>query len=372
MSTGYIWHELYGWYDTGTGGQAPADPNAGLQPLTHHFAHPDTKRRIHELVAVSGMINALERLQPRKATEQELLRVHTSDHVERIKYESTLAKGGDTGDGVSPFGKGGFDIAALSAGGAITLVEAVVTGTVSNGYAIINPPGHHARSETGMGFCAFNNVAVAVKHAREVLGVEKAAVVDWDVHHGNGTQSIFWTDPSVLTISIHQDRCYPTDSGFVTERGEGDGEGFALNIPLPPGTGHEGYLYAFETIVIPALRDFKPDLIVVASGFDAGMHDPLARQMATTATFRLMTRSILALADELCGGRVAMMQEGGYSPQYVPFCGAAVIAELAGVEPLVDPYLPGQVGARGFDLEPHQKAEIDEIARLTQPVSHSA
>lgn len=361
MSTGYIWNELYGWWDMGSGGLAPADPRKGLQPLAH-WAHPDTKRRLHELVAVSGIMDGLTRIQSRKATEEELLRVHRAEHVDRIRRESDTPKGGDAGDGNSPFGAGGYDIARLSAGGAIALVEAVVTGEVNNGYAVINPPGHHARSDKGMGFCVFNNVAVAVRHAQAALGVERVAVVDWDVHHGNGTQEIFWEDPSVLTVSIHQELCFPTDSGYVEERGKSAGEGYAVNVPLAPGAGHESYLYAMDRIILPALRRFEPELIVVASGFDASVHDPLARQMATSSTFATLTRRVLAVADELCLGRVAMMQEGGYSPHYVPFCGAAVISELAGLEPVPDPYLAVTAGSRGFALEPHQREEIDAMA----------
>lgn len=145
MTTGYIWHELYGWSDTGSGGLFPADPGAGLQPISHHVAHPDTKRRIHELIVVSGLIDDLERLKPRHATEDDLLRVHTREHIDRIKYESALPKGGDAGDGTSPFGEGGYTIATLAAGGVIEMVEAVVTGTVDNGYALVHPCGHHAR-----------------------------------------------------------------------------------------------------------------------------------------------------------------------------------------------------------------------------------
>ncbi|WP_454129437.1 class II histone deacetylase [Microbacterium aurum] len=365
MNTGYVWHELYGWWDMGSGGLAPADPRMGLQPLAH-WAHPDTKRRLHELVAVSGIIESLTRISPRKATEEELLRVHLPEHVHRIQRESDAPKGGDAGDGNSPFGAGGYEIARLSAGGAIALVEAVVQGKVDNGYAVINPPGHHARSDHGMGFCVFNNVAVATRHVQRELGVGRVAVVDWDVHHGNGTQQIFWEDPSVLTISIHQERCFPTDSGFVEESGAGRGEGFALNVPLAPGSGHGAYLYAMSQVIVPALRAFKPELIIVASGLDAGIHDPLARQLATSETFAAMTRQILDVAGDVCGGKVAILQEGGYSPHYVPFCGAAIIAELAGIEPLFDPYLAVTAGSRGFDLEPHQRREIDQIVDETR------
>ncbi|WP_432514877.1 class II histone deacetylase [Kineococcus sp. SYSU DK001] len=368
MSTGYLWHELYGWADTGSGSLFPADPGVGLQPIAHHVAHPDTKRRMHELVVVSGLIDHLQRLQPRHAGEEELLRVHTPEHVRRIRSESRLPKGGDAGDGISPFGRGGYEIATLAAGGAIEVVDAVVQGRVENGYALVHPCGHHAPADTGMGFCVFNNAAVAVKRAREVLGVPKVAVVDWDVHHGNGTQSIFWDDPSVLTVSIHQDRCFPPNSGFGHERGGGAGHGYNLNLPLPPGTGDGGYLYAVENVVVPALRAFAPDLIVVASGMDPNAMDPLARQLVTSRGFRGMTQAVLDVAQEVCGGKVAMVQEGGYSPHYVPFCGYACIETLAGVRLLDDPLFPVVGGMHGHDLEPHQKAVCDEIAELVADI----
>ena len=360
MTTGYVWHEAFGWYDTGTGPDLPSDPAAGLQP-GQHFAHPDTKRRVHELIAVSGLLDSLVRIGSRLATDEELLRVHTRRHLDSMIAQSAQPKGGDTGDGISPFGKGGIDIARRSAGGAIALVDAVVTGKVDNGYALINPAGHHARPDQGMGFCMFNNVAVAARYAQDRLGVGRIAIVDWDVHHGNGTQEVFWDDPSVLTVSIHQDRCYPTDSGFVTERGAGAGEGTALNVPLVPGSGHEAYLYAFDEIVAPALREYRPELIIVASGFDASSLDPLARTMAEAATFAALTRRVLDIAQEVAGGRVALCQEGGYSPVYAPFCGAAVIAELAGLPPLDDPFTVITEG-RGRELEAYQKEWIDSVA----------
>ncbi|UJH70199.1 hypothetical protein L0A91_13630 [Ornithinimicrobium sp. INDO-MA30-4] len=154
MTTGYLWDEIFGWHDTGSGSMFPADPLAGLQPIAHHVAHPDTKRRMHELVCVSGLIDHLTRVSPRNATDEEILRVHTVDYVERIKRESELPKGGDAGDGISPFGKGAFEIAARGAGSAIAMTEAVVNGDVDNGYALVNPAGHHAIAETGMGFAS--------------------------------------------------------------------------------------------------------------------------------------------------------------------------------------------------------------------------
>lgn len=361
MTTGYVYHELFGWHDTGTAaGLFGSDPAIGVQPFVH-FENAETKRRLHELVVVSGLIDRLVRIAPRRAGEDDILRVHTSEHLERIRAESALPKGGDAGDGLSPFGRGGYDIALLAAGGCLEAVDAVLDGRVDNAYALVRPPGHHAVASTGMGFCIFNNVAIAAAHAREVRGVGRVAVVDWDVHHGNGTQSIFVEDPDVLTISIHQDNVFPPNSGAVSERGTGAGQGAAVNVPLPPGTGHSGYLHAMDEVVLPALHAFRPDLVLVACGFDASAMDPLSRQMATSATYRDLTQRLMTAADELCDGRIAMTHEGGYSPQYVPFCGLAVLETLSGTEPFGDPFLPIVGGFAGHDLQPAQADVVAEV-----------
>ncbi|MFB7336311.1 class II histone deacetylase [Streptomyces adustus] len=369
MTTGYLYHELFGWHDTGTNaGLAPSDPAAGLQPFVH-FENAETKRRLHELIVVSGLIDKLERIRPVSATEEQILRVHTPEYLERIKAESALPKGGDAGDGLSPFGRGGYEIAALAAGGVITAVEAVLNGTVDNAYALVRPPGHHAVASSGMGFCIFGNLAIAAKHAREALGVGRIAILDWDVHHGNGTQSVFYDDPDVLTVSLHQDNVFPPNSGAALERGEGEGSGYALNVPLPPGTGDQGYLYAMDSVVVPALRRFRPEIILVASGFDASAMDPLSRQMVTSTGYREMTRRLMDVAEEVCGGRIAVSHEGGYSPVYVPFCGLAVMETLSGQPAFGDPVLPIVSGFAGHDLQAHQKQVIDEVAGFVADIA---
>ncbi|MBF6172133.1 class II histone deacetylase [Nocardia blacklockiae] len=372
MTTGYVWNTVYGWADTGSGSLFPADATAGLQPIGHHLAHPDTKRRFHELVAVSGVLDRLRSIRAVPATEADILRVHTAAHLERIKAESLQPKGGDAGDGCSAFGRGGYEIAALSAGGAIELVKQVVDRTVDNGYALVNPPGHHATRATGMGFCLFNNISIAAAYAKEVLGVRRIAIVDWDVHHGNGTQDIWYDDPSVLTVSIHQHLCFPPNSGFRQEHGTGDGHGYALNVPLPPGSGDAAHLHAVDRIVAPALHAFRPELILVASGFDASILDPLARQMVTSAGFRQLTGKLLDLAARLCDGRIAFVQEGGYSPHYVPFCGLAVLRELLGEEYVDDPYTP-IVSTQGGDvLLDHEAAAVEAAVPLLAVLERDA
>lgn len=367
MATGYLYHELFGWLDRGTrAGLFPSDPRRGVQPFWHYDLS-DTRRRMHELVVVSGLIDELVRIRPRPATEEELRRVHDPGYIARIQAESE--EGGDAGDGISPFGAGTYDIAALAAGGVIEAVEAVWDNRVRNAYALVRPPGHHALPDTGMGFCVFNNVAIAVRHAQRALGAKRVAVVDWDVHHGNGTQAVFAADPDVLTISIHQDNVFPVDSGRMEDRGTGAGNGYALNLPLPPGTGDGGYRYAMETVVVPAIQRFRPDLAIVACGFDAGAMDQLGRQMVTSDGFRALTTMMVEVADGVGGGRLVLSHEGGYNPAFVPFCGLAVLEALCGKKTVSDPFLPLVSAMAGQDLQPQQRKVIDEAADLLAAIA---
>jgi acetoin utilization deacetylase AcuC-like enzyme len=308
-----------------------------VQPF-QNFESPESKVRFHSLVEVSGLLSKLHRIEPRIASDEDILRVHTQEHLSYLSAQSELRMG-DAGDGWSPFGHKGLDVARLAAGGTIAATEAVVGGHVRNAYALVRPPGHHAVRDTGMGYCLLANIAIAIEWARAHAGVGRVVVVDYDVHHGNGTQSVFYSDPDVLTISVHQDRLFPKDSGFVGETGDGKGKGSALNIPLPSGSGNGAYQAVFDQVVLPAIRAFKPDLIMVASGFDAAGFDPLGRMNVTASGFRAMTAQLVAVADELCEGRLVMSHEGGYSPVYVPYCGLAVLEALSGEETGVpDPF----------------------------------
>lgn len=358
---GYVWNTLYSWVDTGTGGLLSANLSARIQPSYQHLSHPDTKRRFNELVHTSGQIDYLTPVKAKAATDEDILRVHTLEILNKVKQISDLATGGVADDGVTNIGNGGIEIAYLSAGGAIELTKKVVNGELSTGYALINPPGHHATRGETMGFCYFNNTSVAAAYAKEVLGLKRIAIVDWDVHHGNGTQDIWYKDSSVLTISIHQDCCFPSNSGFIDERGESDGFGYNLNIPLPPGSGNAAYQYAFETVVIPALKQYQPELIIVGSGFDASILDPLSRMMVLADGFKAITQQVLNCANEICEGKIVFVQEGGYSPHYVPFCGLAVIQTLTGVETVADPFKEF-VGSMGGDkLLDHEKQVVDQL-----------
>lgn len=365
MATGFVFHELYLWHNTGNWAQV-FPPGLTVQP-GEHAENPDTKRRFRNLLEVSGLLDDLVPIKARAATEDEIARFHTRDYIARIKAMSD-AGGGDTG-ALTPFGKGSYEIALLSAGGAMALLDAVVSRRVRNGYALVRPPGHHAEANQGMGFCLFGNVAVAIMHGRAAHGLGRVATVDWDVHHGNGTQSAFYADPQTLTISIHQDNLFPAASGGLAETGTGAGKGYNLNIPLPPGCGDGAYIAAFERVVIPALRRFRPEMIIVPSGFDGSGVDPLGRMMVTSEGYRAMTRMLMGAADELCGGRLMMSHEGGYSQMYVPYCGLAVMETLAGRRTHVeDPWAPLMAQWGQQDLQPHQDTLISKAEELLDAI----
>jgi acetoin utilization deacetylase AcuC-like enzyme len=370
VATGFVFHELYLWHNTWNFAQV-FPPGLTVQP-GEHAENPETKRRFKNLVDVSGLIDQLVRLAPRPATEDELARCHGRAHIANIKALSEAGYG--DASHLTPLGNGSFEIACLAAGGAIVAAEAVVTGRVQNAYALVRPPGHHASVNTGMGFCLFGNAAVAIRHVQAVHGVGRVATVDWDVHHGNGTQAIFYDDPSVLTISLHQENLFPPRSGSIDQRGKGAGEGTNINVPLPPGCGPAAYVEAFERVVVPALERFRPDLIVVPCGFDASGVDPLGRMMMTSAGYRDLTHRLLALAARLCGGRLLFTHEGGYSATHVPYCGLAVLEALSGISTgIEDPWLPLMLEWGGMELKPHEAAAIARAAEnvATIPASRS-
>lgn len=299
---------------------------------------PDTKRRLRSLLDASGLLAQLDQRTAPLASEEDLLRVHPLDYLDRFKRLSD-GGGGDMGDQAT-FGPGGYEIARQSAGLAIAGLDAVLSGEIANAYILSRPPGHHCLKDFGMGFCMLANVAVAVETAIAKHKLSRVAVLDWDVHHGNGTEAIFLDRPDVLTISVHQENCFPVNSGAARLRGTGPGEGCNLNVPLLPGGGDQAYRDAFELMVMPALRRYQPELIVVASGLDANCLDPLARMMLFSESFRWMMAEVMEVADECCDGRIAVIHEGGYSESYVPFCGHALIEQLAGIRTeVVDPML---------------------------------
>ncbi|MEJ0093250.1 MAG: class II histone deacetylase [Methylocella sp.] len=359
MTTGWNFHELYLWHDTGNAATF-FPPGLTIEP-GEHAENASPKRRFRNLMEVSGLLEKLTPISSVSVSEEGLALFHTKDYIARIKTLSA-DRGGDASH-LTPFGRGSFEIAILSVGGAVALFDAVAAGRVSNGYALVRPPGHHAERDRGLGFCLFGNVAIAIMKMRATHKVGRIAVVDWDVHHGNGTQQAFYSDPETLTISLHQDGLFPLTSGTLAERGEGPGEGFNINVPLPPGTGAGAYFAAFERIVLPALRRFRPEMIVVCSGFDASALDPLGRMMLHSEAYRAMTKMLMEAADDLCRGRLALSHEGGYSASYVPYCGLAVMEQLSGIKTGVEDPFMGNFGSYpGQEMLAHQEAAIKRAA----------
>lgn len=361
MTTAFLTDERTFWH--GGGQYSLTLPVGGfVQPGGGLPESPETKRRLKNLLEVSGLMRELDVRSAPEASREALLRVHPASYLDEFKKMSD-AGGGELGLR-TPFGKGGYEIAALSAGLSTEALELVLTGAARNAYALSRPPGHHCLPDWPNGFCLMANIAIAIRAAQAKGLARRIAVIDWDVHHGNGTEAIFWTDPTVLTISLHQERNYPLDTGGAEARGEGKGHGFNVNIPLPPGTGHESYLEAIERIVLPELHRFRPEAIVVACGFDAAALDPLGRMLATAETFRLMTRAVMAAADRLCGGRLVLVHEGGYSETYVPFCGHAVIEELSGSAARIPDPLAETLARRqpGPEWQAHLSAHIGRLA----------
>lgn len=333
--TAFFYDEVSFWHSAGqyafilpVGGWVQPPSSAGF------VESPETKRRMKNLMDVSGLSSKIRMSGAVSASDEDLLRVHTIEYLQRFKSFS------DNGTGYvglnAPVGPGSYEIAKVSAGLAIAAVETVLKGEADNAYSLSRPPGHHCLPDQGMGACLLANIAVAIEAAKARLGLGKVAVLDWDVHHGNGTQTIFYDRPDVLAVSIHQEGCYPPGYSGVEDRGEGNGRGANFNIPLLAGSGHASYIEAMERIVIPALERFQPELIIVACGYDANAVDPMARMMLHSDSYREMTRMTQAVADRVCGGRLVLVHEGGYSESYVPFCGLAVMEELSGIRTEVE------------------------------------
>jgi acetoin utilization deacetylase AcuC-like enzyme len=246
-------------------------------------------------------------IEPRHATEEELHRVHEPRFVSWMRSLRGTDGYIDADTYVSPES---VEIAELAAGGTVALVDAMLEGPVKRGIALVRPPGHHARPGHAMGFCLFNNVAIAAAHAR-ARGLSRIAIVDWDVHHGNGTQEAFYGDPHVLYVSTHQFPFYP-GTGAVLETGEGAGKGYTINLPMTAGGGDGVYRGAFERVIVPALEEYAPELVIISAGFDASARDPLAEMALSADAFGWMARELRSVADKSAQGRVLLALEGGY------------------------------------------------------------
>jgi acetoin utilization deacetylase AcuC-like enzyme len=265
------------------------------------------------------------------ATEDDLLLVHAGAHVQFVR--ELADNGGGFIDSDTYCTAASYQIALEAVGAAMESVTLACAPGGRAGFALVRPPGHHATPHRSMGFCLFNNVAIAVRHAQQRLGVERVAVVDLDVHHGNGTQDTFWNDREVLYCSLHQRPLYP-GTGAADERGEGLGEGKTLNLPLPPGTGNAVWLAALEQQVVPALVAHRPQLLVVSCGFDALKNDPLAGLELSWRAYGTAMQRLSELAYQLCSGRLVAVLEGGYDLEEMPVAATACALAMAGLDPV--------------------------------------
>jgi acetoin utilization deacetylase AcuC-like enzyme len=284
------------------------------QHLAERLDHPERPERYDAVAAAlqkSGLIHDLTRIPSRAATEDELLLCHTPQYlgIARRDVESgqPFLSTGDT-----DIGPNSWDVASHAVGGVLNAVDAVMTGSARNAFCAVRPPGHHANASRGMGFCLFNNVAIAARYAQRKYGIDRALIVDWDVHHGNGTQDIFCADGSVFFFSTHQWPLYP-GTGRANETGEGSGERTTMNFPFPAGSGRAEILGAVRNSLMPAVREFRPELVLISAGFDSRIGDLLGQFTLTDDDFDELTHAVMEIADAYAGGRVVSVLEGGYN-----------------------------------------------------------
>lgn len=318
MKTGIIYHEKY------------LEHNLGL-------GHPESPERLKKTMEVLKKFldkPNIKLIKPTPAKEEDLLRVHTKDYVENIK---SMSQTGSALTMDTPVPSGVYEIAKLSAGGAILGGKLVCDKKVDNAFALIRPPGHHAGKNFGGGFCYFNNIAVMIEYLRAHHNLKKFAILDYDAHHGNGTQDIFYEDPSVLYFSTHQSPLYP-GTGKIDEIGEGKGKGFNVNIPLNPGTSGVSFIFILKEIFIPLTQEFKPDIICISAGYDAYFKDPLTNLNFTIQTYADTIRLVKDVAEKVCDRKIIILLEGGYNLDALSQGVLATVSTLAGLNEIKEPY----------------------------------
>src|SRR5436190_6197477 len=294
--------------------------------------HPERPERIQVLLDFAAELDKqrFQLLPPRAATRAEIEACHGSDYISLV--ESTSQKNRYALDGDTITCRDSFGVGLLAVGGLLRLLDSVATRESQNGFALVRPPGHHALRNQAMGFCLFNTIAIGAQYLKRAHAAKRVLIMDWDVHHGNGTQDAFYDDPTVLFISTHQFPFYP-GSGAVNEVGVAAGAGYTINVPLPAGCADAEYLQVFQDIVVPAATKFQPEWILVSAGFDPHRRDPLGGMGVTEQGFGTMARSLLALANQFADGRIAFLLEGGYDLAGLRNSVAAVLAEMQDPQP---------------------------------------
>ncbi len=302
-----------------------------------HPENPDRMRATLALLGECGLLARLARIDARDATPDDLALVHDPRYVAAV--HQAARDGGGWADPDTLITPRSYDVAARVVGGTMAAVDAVLAGDVASAFCLVRPPGHHATAVQAMGFCLFNHVAVAAQHARRRHNMERVAIVDFDVHHGNGTQDAFYADPGVLYVSTHEYPFYP-GTGPATETGAGEGRGATINIPMPHRSGDAEHRRAFEEVVVPALRRFRPQLVLVSAGYDAHHADDIADQQLSVDGYGALVSMIKDAAAELCDGRVVFALEGGYHLVALPWCVRRTVELLLGEAPTRDPLGP--------------------------------
>ena len=291
--TGYVYHTDFLKHRTGT--------------------HPESHQRLIEIMHTlkeSNILNSLTKIEPRYATKEEIELVHAPHYIQDVENFSN--SGGGYLDTDTPVCKESYNVATLAVGGLLSLVDGVMNEKINNGFALIRPPGHHAEKDRASGFCLFNNVAIAARYVQKNYKIKRVLIIDWDIHHGNGTQNVFYEDKSVVFFSTHQYPYYP-GTGGLKEIGKGDGLGYTINVPLSSGCGDKSYKVIFERILYPVVKLFKPEIIFVSAGFDAHYADPLGGMELSEKGYEELTRIVKNLSDEICNGRLIFVLEGGYN-----------------------------------------------------------
>ena len=280
---------------------------------SHHPESPERLRAILSQLESTGIMSKLTRVDPRKAEKKWIKRIHAPAYVQRID-DKTPSSGYASIDPDTLMSPGSLEAAYLAAGGAMAAVDAIMDNQVDQVFCAVRPPGHHAEANRAMGFCFFNNVAIAARYIQERHGLQRVLIIDWDVHHGNGTQHAFEEDPSIIFFSTHQYPHYP-GTGAGNERGQGKGEGTTINVPMYSGQGDEVYREVFQKVLVPAADAFKPEFVLISAGFDAHEDDPLASMAITTKGYGELTRIVSDIANIHCHGRIVACLEGGYNLQ---------------------------------------------------------
>jgi acetoin utilization deacetylase AcuC-like enzyme len=294
------------------------------------FGHPERPERLEaclEMMKKTGLAEKIDLVSPRDATVEEVNLVHPMNHIDRVR--KMAGSGGGWLDGDTPVSPDSYAAALRSAGAGLEGLEKIFAGEARNAFGLVRPPGHHATATRGMGFCIFNNNAITSRYAMEKFDISRIFILDWDAHHGNGLEDIFYEDDRVLYTSLHQYPHYP-GSGSYREVGDGAGEGYTVNFPFPAFTGEDVYLAAFERVIMPIARQYEPELVLISAGYDGHFNDPLCSMSLTAITFSEMAERLMQLADEFCQGRLLASLEGGYNLMGLAASVNNTIATMAG------------------------------------------